>query len=155
MADDLHTLGEDLVSVSARVVRWAPKDGVSMSIASARILARLQDVGPTKISTLAAMERSSQPTITNHVQRLEVSGWVARGNDPTDARVSIISLTESGRAELRQMRDLLGTNVAPALAELSADDRQHLARGLEVMRKLLSQPPPSEPTAEAAAAPQK
>ena len=142
MAVDLHTLGEDLVSVSARVVRWAPKDGVVMSIASARILARLQDAGPSKISSLALMERSSQPTITNHVQRLETLGWVARGNDPTDARVSIISLTEAGEAELRAMRDLLGTNVAPALAQLSNDERADLGRGLEVMRKLLSLPRP-------------
>ncbi len=142
MAEDLHALGEDLVSVAARIVRWTPKDGVTMSIASARILARLQDAGPTKISSLAVLERSSQPTITNHVQRLETSGWVTRGNDPTDARVSIISLTEAGEAELRQMRDLLGTNVAPSLALLSPEERTELNRGLEVMRKLLSQPNP-------------
>ena len=50
MDDDLHTLGEDLITTSARVVRWVPKsNSFTLSLAAARILARLNDNGPTRI----------------------------------------------------------------------------------------------------------
>ena len=74
MDDNLHTLGEDLITTAARVVRWVPKEnGFSISFAAARLLARLEDNGPTRISELAVAENCSQPTITNHVKRLEAA----------------------------------------------------------------------------------
>src|SRR5690606_36849264 len=108
MADDLHQLGEDLVTTAARVVRWVPKDGYTLCLASARILARLIDNGPTRISDLATLERSSQPTITNRVKRLEADGLVRRDPDRTDARVWVISPTEAGQRQMRAMRHQLG-----------------------------------------------
>ena len=84
MDDDLHQLGEDLVTTAARVVRWVPTDGFTLSLAATRVLARLLDNGPTRISDLATQERCSQPTITNHVKRLETAGLVARATDPHD-----------------------------------------------------------------------
>ncbi|MBA8794836.1 DNA-binding MarR family transcriptional regulator [Friedmanniella endophytica] len=137
MADDLHDLGEDLIATTARVVRWAPSEGSRISVASARVMARLQDAGQLKISDLAHAERSSQPTITNHVKRLEAMGLVQRHSDPRDGRVSLISLTDAGRQELRALRDLIGTALSPRLAELSEEEREALRRGLEVMRHLL------------------
>jgi len=141
MADDLHQLGEDLVTTAARVVRWVPKDGYTLSLASARILARLIDNGPTRISDLATLERSSQPTITNHVKRLEADGLVRRDPDRTDARVWVISPTEAGLRQMRAMRHQLGSNVEPHLARLSETDRQALRDGLAVMRRLMATGP--------------
>ena len=49
MDEDLHALGEDLITTAARVVRWVPKeDGFGISLAAARLLARLHDDGPTR-----------------------------------------------------------------------------------------------------------
>lgn len=141
MEDDLHQLGEDLVTTSARIVRWTPKDGYTLSLASARILARLIDNGPTRISDLATLERSSQPTITNHVKRLEAEGLVRRDTDAADARVWVITATEEGRRQMREMRYQLGTNVEPFLADLSEADRAALRDGLSVMLKLMAQRP--------------
>lgn len=138
MEEELTRLGEDLVTTSARVVRWVRADGLSLSLASARILARLFDVGSARIGDLAAAERSSQPTITNHVKRLEAAGLVERAADPSDARAWIIRLSAAGRDELATMRVALGASVAPHLAELSAKDRQALREGIEVMRRLVA-----------------
>ena len=55
-------------------------------LAAARILARINDNGSCRISDLAEQERSSQPTITNHVKRLESAGFVERSPDADDAR---------------------------------------------------------------------
>lgn len=138
MEEDLRQLGEDLVTTSARIVRWVQTDGLTLSLASARILARLFDRGSARISDLAAAERSSQPTITNHVKRLEAMGLVERTADASDARAWIIRLTEQGHAQLAEMRMALGTNVAPSLAQLSSNDRRALREGIDVMRRLMA-----------------
>ena len=137
MSADLHDLGEDLIATAARVVRWAPSDGDRVSVASARVMARLSDAGQLKISDLAAAERSSQPTITNHIKRLEAAGMVQRHEDPQDGRVSLISLTPAGQNELLALRDYIGTALAPRLAALPEADRAALSEGLRVMRELL------------------
>ena len=137
MAEDLNQLGEDLVTTSARIVRWVRTDGFTVSVASARILARLFDHDALRISDLASLERSSQPTITNHVKRLEAAGLVERSVDATDARASVISLTEQGHQQLAEMRHLMGSSVSPHLARLSARERKALREGIEVMRGLM------------------
>jgi len=139
MDDDLHALGEDLVTTCARVVRWVPKNGTfSLSLAAARILARLNDDGPTRISELALAERCSQPTITNHIKRMEAAGFVKRSADARDARAWMIQLTPEGEDELRSLRNSLGTGVEPYLAKLSRRDLKALREGVEAMHRLMS-----------------
>jgi DNA-binding MarR family transcriptional regulator len=137
MEDDLNQLGEDLVTTSARIVRWVRTDGLTLSLASARILARLFDIGPARISDLAQLERSSQPTITNHVKRLEAAHHVERRADPSDARAWMIELTDLGNSQLAEMRTSLGANVQPHLAKLGPRDVKALRQGLDVMRRLM------------------
>jgi len=139
MDDDLHALGEDLVTTSARVVRWVPKNGTfTLSLAAARILARLNDNGPTRISELALAERCSQPTITNHIKRLEAAGFVDRRADPSDARAWIIQLTPQGQDQLTALRHSLGSEVERYLAKLSKRDLKALREGVEAMRRLMA-----------------
>ena len=139
MSEDLHALGEDLITTSARIVRWVPKSSTfTLSLAAARILARLSDNGPTRISELAIAERCSQPTITNHVKRLEASELVARTADARDARAWMIDLTPKGREQLDLLRDSLGTEVEPYLARLSRRDLKALREGVDAMRRLMA-----------------
>jgi DNA-binding MarR family transcriptional regulator len=136
--DDLHGLGEELITTAARMVRWVPKDhGFTISLAATRLLARLQDNGPTRISDLAIAERCSQPTITNHIKRLEAGGLVDRQVDPGDARAWIISLTETGEEQLASIRASLGTSLEPYLAAMSRKDRKALREGIAAMRRLM------------------
>jgi DNA-binding MarR family transcriptional regulator len=138
VSEDLHELGEFLVSTAAAVVRRVPTDGMEVSLAAARVMARIQDNGPCRISDLAIQERSSQPTITNHIKRLETAGLVQRSLDPRDARAWLIDLSPLGRQRLVEIRVRLGTNIEPMLEKLSARDRKALRAGLEVMRRLIA-----------------
>ncbi len=138
MEEDLNQLGEDLVTTSARLVRWVPTDGFTMSLASARILARLLDNGPSRISDLATLERCSQPTITNHVKRLEAAKLVERSADHTDARAWMITLTDQGHLQLARMRHSLGSSISPHLSKLPRRDLKALREGIEVMRRLMA-----------------
>lgn len=141
MSDELHRLGEDLISISARVVRWAPAENAGLSVAAARILGRLRDAGQLKISDLAIAERSSQPTITNHIKRLEEAGLVERHSDPRDARVSLISATSTGRARLSAIRHEIGSFLAPRLGQLSEKDRETLREAIKVLNTMIDTDP--------------
>ena len=138
MSEDLHTLGTDLIATAGRVIRWTPKErGLTVSLPAAHLLARLHDNGPARISDLAAVERCSQPTVTNHIKRLESLGLVTRTADSRDARAWMISVTEEGGRQLEMMRDALGTNVEPYLASLSKHDRKAIRDGIEATRRLM------------------
>lgn len=138
MDNDLQLLGEELVTTAARVVRWMPTDGFTLSLAATRLLARLLDNGPTRIGDLATQERCSQPTITNHVKRLETAGLVARETDPQDLRAWMIDLTPAGHQRLAELRTTLGTNMEPYLATLSKRDLKALREGIEVMQRVMA-----------------
>jgi DNA-binding MarR family transcriptional regulator len=101
-------------------------------------LARLQDDGPTRISELAAVEKCSQPTITNHVKRLEAAHLVDRAADPRDARAWMIKLTKKGDQQLSLMRASIGTNLEPYLATMSKRDLKALRDGVEAMQRLMA-----------------
>ena len=139
MDDDLHALGEDLITTAARVVRWVPKEnGFSISLAAARLLARLQDNGPTRISDLALAEKCSQPTITNHVKRLEAAHLVERTADSRDARAWMIKLTKKGNQQLSLMRASIGSSLEPYLATMSKRDLKALRDGVGAMQRLMA-----------------
>ncbi len=139
MSDDLQQLGEELITTAGRMIRWVPKPNrIRLSFPAARIMARLQDTGPSRIIDLAEQERSSQPTITNHVKRLERAGLVERSPDAKDARAWRIKLTNSGCKELAEMRQAIGTNLEPYLAQMSRRDRKALQDGIGAMQRLIS-----------------
>jgi DNA-binding MarR family transcriptional regulator len=138
MSEDLHALGTDLISTAGRVIRWTPKErGLTVSLPAAHLLARLHDNGPARISDLANAERCSQPTVTNHVKRLETLGLVTRTPDSRDARAWMISVTEEGSRQLELMRSALGSNVEPYLASLSKRDRKAIRDGIEATHRLM------------------
>ena len=142
MDDDLLTLGEDVVTTAARVVRWIPRDhDYGLSLAAVRLLARIRDHGSVRISDLAVAENCSQPTITNHVKKLEAEELVTRTADATDARAWMISLTDLGHQRLAEMRHSLGTSVLPMLSSLSRKDQKALRDSVEAMRRLMAQEP--------------
>ena len=140
MADeDLSKVGEDLITTAGRIMRWVPKPSrIRLSLAATRILAGINDNGSCRISDLAAQERSSQPTITNHVKRLESAGFIERSPDADDARAWRIRLTEAGQQELAEMRQAVGASLEPYLARMSQRDRKALHAGVEVMQRLMA-----------------
>jgi DNA-binding MarR family transcriptional regulator len=140
MADDLHQLGEELIRTCALVVRWARAEHAGLSVAGTRILSRVNDAGRMRIGDLAIAERSSQPTITNHVKRMEALGLLTRCTDPDDARVSLISVTPAGRAKLSAIRQQMGTYLAPRLAALPDHDQHTIRHALDLLEELVNVP---------------
>jgi DNA-binding MarR family transcriptional regulator len=138
IASDLTQLGVDVVVASARLTRMASRDVSALPHAAMRLLGRLDELGPTRISDLAKADRCSQPTMSTLVQRQEEQGWVRREPDPADSRASLISLTEAGLTELQRARQEAGAAVAARLRQLPDADLETLGASVAIMHKILT-----------------
>lgn len=133
----LAELGVEFVVAAARLTRFASRNVAAMPHAAMRLLARLDELGPTRVSDLAKADRSSQPAMTTLVQRQEELGRVRREPDPADSRASLISLTPEGRTALDAARHEAGAAVADRLRHLSPQDLDRLRAAIPVMQAVL------------------
>lgn len=82
----------------------------------AAILARLDDLGPARLSTLATVLCLDLSTVSRQVPALERNGWVQRERDTEDHRAQLLDLTAAGRevlADVRRCRAEVLTRLLP------------------------------------------
>ena len=128
--DSREVIGEMLEQASILTTRHITNQALSLT--SALALSRLNEQCPIRLTTLAAAEGISQPSMTQLVQRLERQGLATRINDPEDGRVALVNITNAGRALLddrrRDRRDRLGE----LLKDLSPEDEAALTLATHV-----------------------
>ena len=141
-APPVDKLAIDLLVLSARFARLASRESTStMPRALWRTLAQLDELGPLRVSELAAASHVSQPTATSLLQRLGDRGWVDRRPDPDDARAVRVRISRAGRRALAANRQVAAEAVRGRLERLTEADRQALAAGLAALRLVLEDPP--------------
>ena len=146
-SSDPRRLAVELLVTSARFTRLAARETpTAMPRALWRALAQLEDLGPTRVSDLAAADRVSQPTATAVVQKLVEGGWVRRCPDLTDARAVRVTITDAGRDALAQTRDAAADALTPRLARLDPDTLRTLAAGIEALCLVLEADAPTSST---------
>ncbi|GAA0363504.1 hypothetical protein GCM10009530_11450 [Microbispora corallina] len=115
---------EELALLAVRRLT-TPRD---ISLTAASTLSSLERNGPARLSTLAAEQGVSQPSMTQLVQRLEREGLVGRRSDSLDGRATRIAVTDAGLELLavrrRRRRDL----IADMLGGLSPEERREIDR---------------------------
>lgn len=134
---DVRDLSNELVVLSARLVRVVRRNDVGLPPATSRVLSLLDELGPATVSVLAESDRCSQPTMTNLVKGLAEKGWVERTPHPDDARSTLVGLSDAGRERLTEVRERNAALVAgrTEAAGLSPSD---LATTVAVLRELVS-----------------
>ncbi len=114
-----------------------PRD---ISFTTVTTLARLEDEGPRRLTSLAVDEGVAQPSMTQLVQRLESQGFVERRRDPGDRRVVWVAITDAGRRLLADRRASRAAETAELLAALSPQHEEALTSAvlaaLPVIREL-------------------
>lgn len=128
-------LGSDLTLYAARLIRWLRKEREQP--VGMRVLSILDELGPTGVTALAAVDQCSQPTMSGTVHALAERGWVSKQPDPDDARASRITLTVEGRAVLAAARQSNGALIAEQLRHTDLS-QQDVAHAVDVLRTLLS-----------------
>ena len=131
-------LASDLVVHAARLVRAVRRE--LHLPAGIRILSLLDEFGPLGITRLADLDRSSQPSMSGAVAQLVDEGWVGKAPNPADARASVVTLTDAGRAELARVRRAFGERVAGLVADHPTLTPEDLATAVAVLRGVLADP---------------
>jgi DNA-binding MarR family transcriptional regulator len=107
---------------------------------SSSVLKQLREVGPQRVTVLAANEAVAQPTMSALVQRLERRGLVTRAQDPADARANLVQITAKGIETLQaRQRDRVAW-YAEQLSSLSNGDHETVRAALSMMLAALEEP---------------
>ena len=103
---------------------YAGQDGV--------ILALSQEGGLTA-GALATRLGVKAPTMTRTIGRLEAQGCVERKPDETDGRLTVVHLTEAGRASIGRITEAARLSEQQAAEGLSEKDVRNLLKLLRAM----------------------
>jgi DNA-binding MarR family transcriptional regulator len=102
-----------------------------------RVLKLIRD-RPRTLSELATCQVVGLPTMSRTVSALVERGWVARTEDPRDRRRVQLRITDAGEAAFRGIRSRAQERLSARLATLTANERERLLAGLEVLEKVFA-----------------
>ncbi|WPF65786.1 MULTISPECIES: MarR family winged helix-turn-helix transcriptional regulator [unclassified Corynebacterium] len=91
--------------------------------------------GPLPVTTIATLSGISTASASQQVTRLENAGYVERRPDPLDARGVLVAVTDSGLDALHLTVTARNKRLSPAMARLSQQEREDVARALPVLER--------------------
>lgn len=131
-------LADEILAMHGRIRRTllsGKADDVTASQSAA--LGRLVRDGATTTADLARAEGVRPQSMGATVQALEELGLVAREQDPSDGRRTIVSATDAGRIARQDSQRSRTRVLAERLAALTPEDRATVARSLTVLGTLV------------------
>ena len=116
--DYVGELLDEALDLTARFLT----DRADLSASAAFVLNRVCREGPIRLTTLAAKEAVSQPSMTQLIQRLERLDLVTRLPDPDDGRAALIGITEHGQTLLDERKRARRARLAALITTLTPDE---------------------------------
>jgi DNA-binding MarR family transcriptional regulator len=133
--DELTSRLRMVVARLSRRLRQEANEGATPSQLAA--LATVERHGPMTLGDLAAHERVRPPTMTRIVAGLEESGLLSREIDPSDRRVSRMTLTGEGSRLLARSRTRKDAFLAAMLEHLDAEEIATVERAVPILERLI------------------
>ena len=114
--------------------RSAPSyDQFGLTEAQSRALRVISRYERPRMADLAQALEVVPRSITSMVDTLESAGFVARQNDPTDRRATIVVLTEAGQDVLDRVGQMRAEAAEQLFAKLGTAEQVELRRILEIL----------------------
>jgi DNA-binding MarR family transcriptional regulator len=131
LADRLH-------SAAIHLLRGVRREDAAAGLPPAQLsaLSVLVFGGPVTVGRLAEIEQVRSPTMTRIVTSLAAARLVIRRPHPDDARSTLITATEAGRALLVEGRRRRVGVIEQRIGDLSAADRDALERALGALDRV-------------------
>ncbi|MDF1609468.1 MarR family transcriptional regulator [Hoeflea sp. YIM 152468] len=107
--------------------------GLGLTTPKMRALAVLSVIDALPITELAVYAVVEQSTLSRSLEQLASDGLVRRDPDPTDSRVTRISITEAGRAALDQLWPSMVRVYEQMFKDIPAEERQAFVTTLQKM----------------------
>lgn len=111
-----------------------------MTIAAWRILAVLEVDEAATVNRLAEAAMIEQSTLSRALQRLEAQGYILRTAHLGDGRTRGIALTDAGRHQLDEVRELTMAHVGRILTGFTDEETRLLRSMIARMRRNVEQP---------------
>ena len=136
LADSLRPV---LLRLGRRLRREADQLGLSALDATLlQMVAKHEGIG---VSELADKERTSRPTMSSHVKRLEAEGWVERQAPQADDRRRVgLVITASGLKALEAVRRRRNDWLADRLSRLTPEQRELILAALAPLGEIAVDP---------------
>jgi DNA-binding MarR family transcriptional regulator len=93
--------------------------------------------GAVPMTRVAELLGSGLPTATGLVSRMEERGLIRRDHDTRDRRVVLVSLTDAGAAEIRDLHESRQRRMAAAIGNLSPTEQTDLLTAIRSLRTAL------------------
>ena len=123
----------DLVGVALRSVRE-----LEVSLPQFRLLLVLHERGTSPSTECALALGVVGSTVTRLADRLDASGHLTRGSDPTNRSVVTLTLTDRGRKLVKQINTRRRKELSNVLDRLDPDERAACASALRHLHDLLT-----------------
>lgn len=122
---------------------YAPRRDLSqrmkLTFGQIKVVQAFRDHPTRRVSDIAKALRVTNGSASMMVERMVRMGLVARAGDPSDRRVSVLTLTSKGRALRDQHLKFLERSLANLLAHLSKANQQRFVDALETLWGLLKE----------------
>ena len=92
------------------------QSGVDLPLSAVALLRQLEPGNPLRLSELSRRLQVALPPLSRQVRTLEASGYLVRTEDGSDARASLLAITDTGREALRRFDDANRALLDKALA---------------------------------------
>jgi len=131
LADRLH-------SAAIHLLRGVRREDAAAGLPPAQLsaLSVLVFGGPATVGRLAEIEQVRSPTMTRIVTSLATAHLVTRGSHPDDARSTLITATDAGRALLIEGRRRRVGVLHQRISELPPAERDTLERALDALERV-------------------
>jgi DNA-binding MarR family transcriptional regulator len=110
----------------------------SISMAHVFLMSMIDKHGAVPMTRVAELLGSGLPTATGLVSRMEERGLIRRDHDTRDRRVVLVSLTDAGAAEIRDLHETRQRRMAAAITHLSPTERTDLLTAIRSLRAALA-----------------
>lgn len=123
----------DLVGVALRSV-----DGLEVSLPQFRLLMVLAELGRSTSTDCAKALGVVGSSVTRLADRLDASGHLVRGSDPSNRSIVTLELTPRGRKLVKQVTTRRRRDLGRMLDRLDPAERAACASALQDLHKLFS-----------------
>jgi DNA-binding MarR family transcriptional regulator len=139
VVDTVKTIADMIDTGTDLTWRYLLPNRKDLSASATLVLNRVNQEGPMRLTALAVAEDTSQPAMTQLVQRMERQGLLERLSDPEDGRAALVAVSEAGRKLWDRRTEGRRERLANLLAELTPEDAQTLLLAAHVAIPILRQ----------------
>jgi len=129
LLDLLNSLG----STTFRQLLWQKSSQLDLTYAQSQVLFYVGAHQRCHMGDVAKAFGVTLPAVTHIVDRLEQKAFMVRADDPADRRVYVLELTRKGMTVAQELQALRMRGLERVVAAMSADDRQQVIKGLELL----------------------